>query len=233
MSNINQKELKQSGFIIVDKPIGITSFWIIYKLRKITGIKKIGHAGTLDPLATGVLIVAIGREATREIDSIVQKEKQYIAKIDLSANTDTYDREGCIIENFTEKKITKKEIGEVLKNFLGKQEQIPPMFSAKKVGGKKLYELARAGKEIERAPANIEIYNIKIIKYKWPILEIDVKCSKGTYIRSLACDIGKKLGLGGHLAGLQRTAIGKYSIKKAKKLEKINKDNWHKFLFLP
>jgi len=228
MSNIEQKY----GFIIIDKPLKITSFGVIYQLRKITGIKKIGHAGTLDPLATGVLMVAIGRQATRQIDNIVQKRKEYIAEIDLSANTDTYDMEGKITETFNNK-ISKEKVEKVLKTFLGKQEQIPPMFSAKKINGKKLYELARQGKETERTPSNIEIYKIKLLEYNYPVLKIDIECSKGTYIRSLAYDIGIKLEGGGHLISLRRTAIGKYYISMAKKLAEINKDNWQDLLFLP
>ncbi len=222
---------KQSGFLLIDKSVGPTSFDIIYKLRKITDIKKIGHAGTLDPRASGLLIVAVGREATREIDKFLKLDKEYVAQIDLSKNTDTYDMEGKVTEEFVDKKIKKGEIKKVIKSFLGKQKQIPPMFSAKKVGGKKLYELARAGMKIERKSSDIEIFDIKITKYKWPKLEIKVKCGSGTYIRSLSRDIGKKLDQGGTLSSLKRTKINKYSLRKAKKIDKLNKNNWFKFLF--
>ncbi len=225
-------EEQKSGFMIVNKPVGITSFGVIAKLRKITGIKKIGHAGTLDPFATGVLIVAIGRKATREIDTFVKLNKEYIAKINLSSTTDTYDTEGEITEKFEDKGIDQEELEKVLKSFLGKQKQIPPMFSAKKIGGKKLYELAREGKVVERQPSDIEIFNIEKLAYKWPYLDIKLKVSSGTYIRTLGYDIGKKLGYGGHLKELQRTEIDKYSLKDSNNLEDINQDNWYKLLFM-
>ncbi|MBD3248063.1 tRNA pseudouridine(55) synthase TruB [Candidatus Falkowbacteria bacterium] len=218
------------GFILIDKPAGITSFGVIARLRKITGIKKIGHAGTLDPFATGLLIVAISREATRKIDQYVKLDKEYEALIDLSEITDTYDKDGKTIFEYKGEPIKKKKIKKVLKSFVGKQKQVPPMFSAKKIGGKKLYELARKGQEIERQANDIEIYNIKILKHKWPLAKIRVKVSSGTYIRSLAYDIGRNLGTGGYLKELRRIQIGKFGVKKAYKIEKINKDNWQKHL---
>lgn len=221
-----------SGFIIINKPAGPTSHDIIDKLRRITGIKKIGHAGTLDPLATGVLICAIGREATREISKFVKTDKEYEAEIMLGAVSDTYDRTGTITNS--QLRITNCEldcIKNVLKEFIGKQKQVPPMYSAKKVGGKKLYQLARAGKEIKRQPSDIEIYNIKILEYKWPLLKIKVKCSSGTYIRSLAHDIGRKLGRGAYLKELQRTAVGNFNIKQAVDLKNLKKENWKEYLF--
>lgn len=211
-----------SGFFIINKPIGITSHDVIDKLRIITSIKKIGHAGTLDPFASGVLIVAIGRESTREISKFVKLDKEYIADIFLGAETDTYDRTGVKI--FKKSKFTnlsKKKIEEILLKFLGKQKQIPPMFSAKKVGGKKLYKLARKGIKIKREPENIEIFEIKLIKYVWPLLKIKIKCSSGTYIRSLAYDIGIKLGCGGYLNELERTAIGDFKISDALDIKKF------------
>jgi len=222
-----------SGFIIINKPLGITSHDVIDKLRKITGLKKIGHAGTLDPFATGVLICAIGREATREISWFVKMDKEYEAEIRLGAASDTYDRTGAII-NY-ELSITNYEldnIKSILKGFVGKQKQVPPMYSAKKVGGKKLYQLARAGKEIKRQPAEIEIYNIELLKYKWPFLNIKVKCSSGTYIRSLAHDIGQKLGSGAYLNELKRIAVGDFNIDQAIDLKNLDKNNWSDFVFL-
>jgi len=223
-------ENKNSGFILINKPAGPTSFNIISRLRRITGIKKIGHAGTLDPFANGLLICAIGREATREIDKFVKLPKEYIADVFLGKRTDTMDTEGKIISEYSGKKITKKKIVEVIKKFIGKQEQIPPMFSAKKVNGKKLYELARKGIEIEREPSKIEIFKIKILKYSWPKLKLKIKCSSGTYIRSLADDIGTKLGCGAYLTNLKRTEIGKLKLKKATSLEKLTVKNWNDFL---
>ncbi len=226
------EEKKQSGFLILNKPAGPTSFDMIYKLRKITGIKKIGHAGTLDPFASGVLIIAIGRESTKQIDNFVKKEKEYIATLHLGAETNTYDTESRIqnIESGI-KNIPEIKISETLKKFIGEQDQIPPMFSAKKVGGKKLYELARKGIEIERKPSRVNIYELGLKEYKWPILKIRVKCSSGTYIRTLGFDIGRKLGCGAYLEELQRTAIGDFKIKKAVEINDLNKNNWQSFIF--
>jgi tRNA pseudouridine55 synthase len=224
------KEIKNEGFILIDKPEGPTSFGVIARLRRITGIKKIGHAGTLDPAASGLLLCAIGRTATREISRFVKMDKKYEAMIRLGQTTDTYDREGEIRKTYSGAPITKKEIKKIALNFVGKQDQIPPMFSAKKVGGKKLYELARKGIEIVRKPSQIEIYQAKIIKYNWPDLKLMIDCSSGTFIRSIASDLGEKLGCGAYLSGLRRTELGKFKIKRAIRLEKINSGNWRKFL---
>lgn len=225
----NKKPLKQAGFILIDKPVGPTSFGIIARLRRITGIKKIGHAGTLDPAASGLLLCAIGREATREINRFVKMDKVYEAEIKLGAVSDTLDREGNISAEYSGKALGKKEVQKAVRSFLGRQEQLPPMFSARKVGGKKLYELARQGIEIERPKNSIKIYKVKILKYRWPDLKISVDCSSGTYIRTIADDLGKKLGCGAYLAGLRRTRLGKFTLRQSAKLEKIKQDNWPKF----
>lgn len=218
-----------AGFLLIDKPKKITSFDVIYKLRKITGIKKIGHAGTLDPLATGLLLCAIGRPATRQIDQFIKLDKTYQAKIKLGEISDTYDKEGQVTK-IECNKIPQKEIAKILKKFQGQIKQVPPMFSAKKIKGQKLYDLARQGKTVKRPAQNIIIYNLKIIKYKFPYLDIEIKCSSGTYIRSLAHDFGQTLGCGALLADLKRTQIGQYSLKQAVKLSQLNKKNWQKYL---
>ena len=220
-----------SGFSLINKDSGPTSHDVVDKLRRITGIRKIGHAGTLDPFATGVLLMAIGRQATKRIDHFVKKDKTYIATLKLGETTDTYDREGkkSTTESFNIPE--KDKILDVLKTFIGKQEQIPPMFSAKKIGGKKLYDLARKGIEIERKASQINIYKISLINYAWPILNIEVSCSTGTYIRSLAKDIGQELECGAYLEELKRTSIENLEIKKAHKINELNKDNWKDFLF--
>ncbi len=220
-----------SGFLLINKDSGPTSHDVVDKLRRITGIRKIGHAGTLDPFATGVLLMAIGRQATKRIDHFVKKDKTYIATLKLGETTDTYDREGkkSTTESFNIPE--KDKILDVLKTFIGKQEQIPPMFSAKKIGGKKLYDLARKGIEIERKASQINIYKISLINYAWPILNIEVSCSTGTYIRSLAKDIGQELECGAYLEELERTSIENLEIKKAHKINELNKDNWKDFLF--
>lgn len=222
-----------AGFILINKPVGPTSHDIIYKLRAITGIKKIGHAGTLDPFASGLLIVAIGRSATRDINQYVKLSKEYEALIYLGKTTDSYDltgKETSIAPNGFAP-LEKKQIKKVLKKFIGRQKQIPPMFSAKKVKGRKLYELARQGQSIEREASEIEIKKLKILKYQWPLLSITVKCSSGTYVRSLAHDIGQELGSGAYLRELKRIAIGKFKLKKAQDLKTLNKNNWPDFLF--
>ncbi|MDD4901658.1 MAG: tRNA pseudouridine(55) synthase TruB [Patescibacteria group bacterium] len=224
-------ELKKEGFILIDKPAGPTSFGVIARLRRITGIKKIGHAGTLDPAASGLLLCAIGRSATREIGRFVKKDKKYEALIRLGITTDTYDREGKILTEYHGEPVDKKEIKKIVATLSGKQEQIPPMFSAKKVGGRKLYELARKGIEIIRQPNQIEIYQAKILKYHWPDLRLLIHCSSGTFIRSIADDLGRKLGCGAYLSGLVRIASGSYKLKQAVPLEKINSQNWRKQLF--
>jgi tRNA pseudouridine55 synthase len=224
-------EAKNFGFILINKPVGPTSFGIIARLRRITGIKRIGHAGTLDPAASGILLCAIGREATREIEKFVKKDKEYEALVILGAVSDTLDREGKIVQKYSGEPIKRDKVEKATSLFIGKQEQIPPMFSAKKIGGKKLYELARKGVEIARPAAHIQVYEMEIIEYHWPELRLRIKCSSGTYIRSLAADIGEKLGCGAYLGALVRTELGEYKLNKAIELEKINNENWREYLF--
>lgn len=207
-----------NGFLLINKPSGPTSHDIINKLRRLTEIKKIGHAGTLDPFASGLLICAVGREATKEIDKFVKLDKEYIATLHLGAVTDSYDRTGKIIKEYAGKPITEEVIRKAVLGFVGEQLQIPPMFSAKKINGKKMYELARVGKEVERQPCAITIYEMEILSYDWPRLKIKVKCSTGTYIRTIAYDLGQKLGCGAYLEELERTKIGEYDVKEAIRL---------------
>jgi tRNA pseudouridine55 synthase len=220
-----------SGFLLVNKEEGPTSHDIINKLRRITNIKKIGHAGTLDPFAQGLLIVAIGRKATKKINTFVKLNKEYRATVLLGVETDSYDKTGNIVEKYEGKAIEEKEIKRAIKTIKKKREQTPPMYSAKKVGGKKLYELARKNIEIERKPQKIKIFSIKIERYEWPILKIKIKCSSGTYIRTIAKDIGDILDCGAHLKELERTKIGKYDIKKAVNIKDLNGENWTDNLF--
>lgn len=222
-----------SGFILINKKQGPTSFNAIYQLRKITGVKKIGHAGTLDPFADGLLIVAIGREATKEISKYVKLDKEYVATLKLGEVSNTYDIEGEIVKS--EKKnndLRIEDIKKVIKKFIGKQKQIPPMFSAKKVGGKKLYELARKGIEVERKSSLINIFKIEVIEFEWLVLKIKVNCSSGTYIRSLGHDIGQVLGCGAYLKDLKRTKIGEFELKNAVFIDGLNENNWRNYLFI-
>lgn len=236
-----QQEIK-SGFLLIDKPQGWTSFDIVAKLRGITKVKKIGHAGTLDPLATGLLLIAIGRKATREIQQYVKLDKVYTTTAILGAVSDSYDADGTIYKEgneFTEGQGWKilsyepsgEEIEQVVQTFQGKIQQVPPMYSAKKVGGKKLYELAREGKVIEREPSNIEIYKVEITRYEYPEVDITVHCSTGTYIRSLVHDIGQQLGVGAYINVLRRTHIADFDVKDAWQIEDITRDNFEEKLF--
>lgn len=203
-------ELKE-GILLVNKPQGKTSFSLIRSLRKLTGIKKVGHAGTLDPFATGVMVLLLGREYTRLSDKLLLADKEYIAEVCLGVTTDTYDCDGKITAR-SKKKPTELQLDRVLAKFQGEIEQTPPMFSAKKVKGKPLYKLAREGIEIERTPCKVRT-DIKVLCYDYPFLTISVACSKGTYIRSLAHEIGESLGCGAHLSQLKRTRSGCYTLE--------------------
>lgn len=210
----------------VYKPKGPTSFDVIQEIKDLTGETRIGHAGTLDPLASGVLVVGIGREATKELDKIVESEKKYIADIKLGVRSETDDDEGRKqeIKKLRNQEIKKTEIQKIIKSFIGVIDQVPPQFSAIKVDGKRAYKSARQGQEVKLKSRSVEIKDIKIVKYKYPDLKIKVTCGKGTYIRSLARDIGEALGTGAYLADLERTMVGQFTKAKAVKLEKIKQD---------
>ena len=202
------------GFLNVSKPEKITSHDVVSYLRKITKEKQIGHAGTLDPFATGILPIAIGK-ATRLIEYLPD-DKEYLALICFGKNTDTYDRDGQVIFE-SEKKVQKDEVVETLKEFKGEIEQFPPMYSAIKVNGKKLYEYAREGKSIDIKPRKVYIERIELKKFDFEkqMAQILVKCSKGTYIRSIAYDLGKKLECGAYLSELSRCRAGYFKIEDA------------------
>ena len=208
------------GFLLIDKPKDWTSHDVVGYLRKITGEKRIGHAGTLDPFATGLLIVGVGREATKRLDEFKRLTKTYLATIRLGAVSDTDDKTGIITQCLKPAgDISLNKVTETVKKFVGKQKQIPSMYSAKKVKGKKLYELARKGIEIERTPVDIEIFDITIEQFDFPLLTLTVSCSCGTYIRTLAHDIGEALGVGAYCEELQRTRIGTFDVRNASSLK--------------
>ncbi len=209
------KKISEGDIFAVWKPKGPTSHDIINEIRKITGVKKVGHAGTLDPLAKGVLVVAVGREATKNLHEIVSAEKEYIALIRLGVNSSTDDEEGVKEKITVFKKPLRKEIQAAIKKFIGKTKQTPPIYSALKIRGQAAYKYARAGKEIILKPRPVEIKDIKILKYKWPYLKIKVITGPGVYIRALARDIGCELKTGGYLAGLERTRVGHFLRKDA------------------
>ena len=196
------------GVLNIRKEKGYTSFDVVAKLRGILHMKKIGHTGTLDPEAEGVLPVVLGK-ATKLVDLLTEKQKTYEALLHLGLETDTQDMTGTVLkENPVE--VTEEEVRRVIESFLGEQQQIPPMYSALKVDGKKLYELAREGKTVERKPRTVQFYEIDIKKIELPYVRFSVTCSKGTYIRTLCHDIGQKLGCGGCMEELLRTRSGNF-----------------------
>jgi tRNA pseudouridine55 synthase len=199
------------GILLVDKPKGPSSFSLVQTLRKRLGIKKIGHAGTLDPFATGVMVMLIGRRYTRLSDRFLCNDKEYLAEVCLGITTDTYDSEGIVIAQSPHIP-SLEDILQKLKLFQGEIDQIPPMYSAKKQQGKKLYELARKGIEVEREPVKVTLQT-HLIHYEYPRLDLRITCSKGTYIRSLAYDLGMMLGCGAHLTNLRRTRSGKFNLE--------------------
>jgi tRNA pseudouridine55 synthase len=208
---VKLKEFKiKSGVFVAYKPKGPTSFDIIGKLRKLTGIKKIGHAGTLDPLAKGVLVVGIGREATRKLYEVVESEKEYLATVRFGMESTTDDEAGEKTNVEYKNKPTRREVEKELLKFRGKILQQPPIFSAIKIKGRRAYDLARKGEKPKLKKRKVEVREIKIIKYKWPLLKIKIICGKGFYVRSLARDLGKKLKVGGYLAELERTRVGQF-----------------------
>ena len=205
-----QSQNKIEGFIALDKPKGPTSHAIIQDLKKRFGLPKIGHAGTLDPMATGLLLLCIG-EATKFSRFLIEADKAYVAELVLGESTDTYDADGQITVKKSIKGITNESVEKALSNLRGAILQKPPMFSAKKIKGKRLYKLARQGKEIEREELPVKIYKNKLLELKGSRMSLEIECSKGTYIRSIAHDLGKSLGCGAHLGSLRRTKVGKFS----------------------
>lgn len=215
-----------NGLILIDKPAGWTSHDVTNKIRHLINVKKVGHTGTLDPMATGLMVVLIGK-ATKLAKLFEGDDKQYLAQATIGQTTDTQDSQGKIIQTRKANDLPKELIEKVFRSFEGQIGQIPPMFSALKVNGKKLYELARKGKEIKREPRLISIYNIKIYNIAlddFPKVDFLVDCSKGTYIRTLCHDVGQKLGYGAHLSSLRRTKCGRFDIKRAVKLDEIIND---------
>lgn len=205
----------------VYKPKGPTSNAVLNTIRRIAGTKKVGHAGTLDPLAEGVLVVGIGREATRTLSEAVAKEKEYLAEILLGATSSTDDAEGVLTRHIAQREPTQTEINTAVRLFESDYMQTPPIYSALKVKGKEAYKLARSGKDVVLEPRRAEIKEIEILDYKWPKLKLRVVTGPGVYIRALARDIGKKLGTGAYLAGLVRTRVGDYTLDKAIRMEKL------------
>jgi len=210
----SHRDKSTDNIILLDKPEGWSSFDVVKKIRYLTGIKKVGHAGTLDPFATGLLILGTGKQ-TKSLTDISNAAKEYEAGIELGKSTDTYDITGQVRKTFPDEDLSGIDLEEVFESFSGEIEQIPPMFSAKKIDGKRLYKLARQGKEVERIPQKVVIYDIRQESRSGSLVQVRIKCSKGTYIRSLANDIGDKCGCGAFLRSLRRTAIDEYRIDNA------------------
>ncbi len=225
-----------SGVLVVDKPVGLTSHDVVQIIRRGTGIRRAGHTGTLDPRASGVLVVLIG-PAVRLSEYVSASDKRYQATIRLGASTDTYDSEGRILSEpkaVEVESITEELFQDTLDKFIGEIEQVPPPYSAVKVQGRKAYEMAREGEEVDLAPRKIHVYSLEMLEWDPPEAVVDVFCSSGTYVRSLANDVGQSLGCGGHLVGLRRTKSGRFTLRDAVPLRRLQEaftqGNWYKFL---
>jgi tRNA pseudouridine55 synthase len=215
----------RDGLVVVDKAAGWTSHDVVGKLRKVYGQRRVGHAGTLDPDATGVLLVGLGR-VTRLLRFLQETTKAYTARVVFGVATDTLDASGAVLER-TEMALTREQLLDATRAFAGDIEQVPPMVSALKVGGRKLYELARAGQEIERAPRRVRIDTLSVDEFEagsYPEATLSVVCSSGTYIRSLAADLGTALGGCAHLRALRRTAVGPFTETEANPVEAVVAD---------
>ncbi len=210
-----------NGIINIHKEAGFTSHDVVAKMRGILRQKKIGHTGTLDPQATGVLPVCLG-SGTKLCDMLTDKDKEYVAELLLGVVTDTQDTTGEILEK-KPVEVSVEAVREAVMSFVGPYDQVPPMYSALKVDGKKLYELARAGKEVERKARPVTIHEIEILEIKLPVVKMRVACSKGTYIRTLCADIGEKLGCGGTMQSLLRTKVERFTLEDAITLDELEK----------
>ena len=221
-----------SGVIVIDKPIGMTSHDVVQVVRKGTNIRRAGHTGTLDPRASGVLVILVG-PAVRLSEYVSASDKRYQAVIQLGTTTDTYDADERVLST-TSVDISEKQFDDVLQSFVGEIEQVPPPYSSVKVKGRHAYDMARNGEEVDLDPRKINVYNLELLEWAPPEAVIDVFCSSGTYVRSLAHDLGEKLGCGAHLIGLRRTRSGRFTLRDAVPLRKLKEsfeDNtWEKYL---
>jgi tRNA pseudouridine55 synthase len=220
---------KKSGFILVDKPSDVTSFYCVNNLRRLTGVRRIGFLGTLDPLATGLMIFAVG-EATKMLTYLEKTDKVYEVTVRLGATSNTYDRAGTITENEVHHQPTRSQIQDLLeKEFSGEIDQVPPAFSAIWVDGKRAYDLARKGKDVVLKSRKVHFHDLVLKSYHWPFLKLAAHCSSGTYIRSLAHDVGQRLGVGGLVEQLRRIKIGHYKVADAMPLADLTRENLYKY----
>ena len=232
---MNSQDVKNaiSGALVVDKPVGMTSHDVVQAIRNGTNLRRAGHTGTLDPRASGVLVILVG-PAVRLSEYVSASDKRYQAIIRLGSSTDTFDAEGLVTPTVDPVKVTEAQFEEALKTFVGEIEQTPPPYSAVKVQGRKAYEFAREGEEVELAPRKITVHHLEVLEWTPPEVVIDVHCSSGTYVRSLANDLGVMLGCGAYLVGLRRTKSGRFSLRDAVPLRKLQEaftaGNWYQYL---
>jgi len=212
------------GILLIDKPAGITSHDVVDIVRKKFNLQPIGHAGTLDPIATGLLIILVGR-ATKQFNRFVNFDKEYTAILRLGAQTDSGDAQGKIIATADYQEISQERVSAVLKSLEGKIENIPPMVSAIKHKGRPLYLLARKGITVERKARLVNIHQLKCLRFSLPDIELQISCSKGTYIRSLGEEIARRLNSVGHITWIRRTAIGPYAVSDAKKIDSFDEND--------
>jgi tRNA pseudouridine55 synthase len=232
---MNSQDIKNaiSGVLVVDKPVGMTSHDVVQAIRNGTGLRRAGHTGTLDPRASGVLVILVG-PAVRLSEYVSASDKRYQAIIRMGGSTDTFDAEGKVTSNEAPLNVTEAQFEEALKTFVGEIEQTPPPYSAVKVQGRKAYEMARKGEEVDLAPRMITVHHLEVLEWAPPEVVIDVHCSSGTYVRSLANDLGIKLGCGAYLVGLRRTKSGRFSLRDATPLRKLQEafqaGSWYQYL---
>lgn len=225
-----------SGIFNIDKPTGWTSFQVVSLVRRLSGVRRVGHAGTLDPAATGVLVVCLG-QATRLIEYVMETTKVYRAEVHLGIATDTFDATGTAVSQADASNITYQQVERSLTAFTGQIEQVPPMFSALKYDGQPLYRHARAQRQVERQPRRVTIHRLNLLAFQPPMVTIEVECSKGTYIRALAHDLGQQLGCGAHLTALARLRVGPFTLDDAHTLPDLeaafDEGRWQSLLLPP
>ncbi len=216
------------GVLNIDKPQGITSHDLVKQIRRISGIHRVGHAGTLDPLATGVMLICVGR-ATRLVEYLIGQNKSYVATVRLGQTTDTFDAEGARIAE-SPVQVSTVDIEKALTQFRGRIQQKAPSFSAIKRDGQPLYKLARQGKEVDPPIREVHIFDLQLLKWEDPFLQLELSCSSGTYVRSLAHDLGQALGCGGHITALRRTAVAHFTVQQAVTLDQLQNGDWTEHL---
>ena len=216
-----------NGILVIDKPSGITSHDVVDAVRRKLKMKQVGHAGTLDPLATGVLVILLG-QATKLFNKFSAFDKAYAATITLGIKTDTADICGNVIDQKPYDSVTEAQVKEIFKSFLGEIKQIPPMVSALKHKGKRLYQLARKGVEVEREARHVKIYSLELLEFALPKVKLSLECSKGTYVRKIAEDVGELLGCGGCISQIHRTKVGPFNIEQAVRLETFSEKDFEK-----